>query len=61
MRVQKFDSTGAFVSIVGTSGSAEGSFNAPYGLMCDGSNNLFVVDSFNHRVQKFDLNGNIVH
>jgi tripartite motif-containing protein 71 len=41
----------------GISGSGDGEFNAPDGIDLDGSNNLFVADSFNHRIQVFSSTG----
>ena len=32
----------------------------PYGLALDSGGNLYVADSFNNRVQKFDSNGNLI-
>lgn len=52
-RIQKFDSTGAYVTQWGSTGSGNGQFVAPTKLAFDASNNLFVVDSLNYRVQKF--------
>ncbi|HEU5046989.1 MAG TPA: 6-bladed beta-propeller [Rickettsiales bacterium] len=68
-RVQVFDKTGAYVSgigasyngvsgAVGSSGSGNGQFNSPVGITIDPSGNIWVVDTGNHRVQKFDSNGN---
>ena len=42
---------------VGSRGSADGQFQYPCGIVFDDSNNLFVVDGYNHRVQKFDIGG----
>lgn len=38
-------------------GTGEGQFSLPFGLTFDGNDNLFVVDTFNNRVQKFDRTG----
>ena len=44
----------------GISGSGDGQFDDPRGLALDSSGNIFVVDSENDRVQKFDSAGNFV-
>jgi DNA-binding beta-propeller fold protein YncE len=44
----------------GTSGSGAGQFNEPEGLAVDSRGNLYVVDRNNHRVQKFDSDGNFL-
>lgn len=41
--------------------SAElGYFNTPWTLACDVAGNVYVVDYGNHRIQKFDLSGNVI-
>ncbi len=53
-RVQKFNSSGAFVSKWGTSGSGEGQFNGSWGIAIDSQgNNIYVADTLNQRIQKF--------
>ena len=32
-------------------------FNSPYGVVVDGSGNVYVADTSNHRIQKYDSNG----
>ena len=67
-RVQKFDPAGNFLmaigagyngvaGAVGTSGLAAGQFNRPEGMALDGAGSIYVGDSGNHRVQKFDTTG----
>ena len=56
-RVEKFDSSGAFVTKWGSLGSGDGRFNGPEGLALDASGNVYVADTNNHRVQKFDSSG----
>ena len=41
----------------GTAGSGPGELNGPCGLAFDRENNLYVVDSLNHRVQTFTKDG----
>ena len=61
-RVEKFDSEGKFLlawgskSLDGTIGQA-GTFNQPWGIAVDKSGNVYVADTWNHRIQKFDSNG----
>jgi hypothetical protein len=46
-----------FVSEWGSQGSEEGQFNYTTGIAVDSSDNVYVVDKFNHRVQKFTSDG----
>ncbi len=48
------------IKIVGDSGNADGNFHGPEGLCFDTRGNIYVVDSGNHRVQKFDAQGNFI-
>ncbi|MBI5777278.1 MAG: SMP-30/gluconolactonase/LRE family protein, partial [Nitrospirae bacterium] len=41
----------------GKEGGGPGQFKAPWGVACDKLGNVYVVDSGNHRIQKFDGNG----
>ena len=45
---------------MGETGSEPGSFDEPGGLAIDSQGNLYVADIFNHRVQKFDPDGNFL-
>ena len=71
-RIQKFDSNGGYLSQWGRYGSyavpsgglggydssdGRGQFFYPRGLAVDGSGNVYVADSNNNRIQKFDSNG----
>ena len=58
-RVQKFDSSGNFLSEWGSKGTEPGKFGHPSGIAISGEF-VFVVDNRNHNVQKFDLNGNFI-
>ena len=44
----------------GAPGSWDGQFNAPQGIAVDGSGNIYVADTNNHRVQKFGSGGNFL-
>ncbi|HEX9990971.1 MAG TPA: flippase activity-associated protein Agl23 [Chloroflexia bacterium] len=70
MRIQKFDSTGKFVAIIGSGrGEGEGQFKpydetatgtGPGGIAADKAGNIYVADTWNHRIQKFDATGKFV-
>lgn len=63
-RVQKFDRNGDFISMWGSQGDGEGQFqNASsrgwVGRMAvDTQGNIYVLDVYNFRIQKFDSSGN---
>ncbi|WP_230207561.1 6-bladed beta-propeller [Candidatus Nitrosocosmicus agrestis] len=64
-RVIKYLSTdnGSYVSsevTLGSPGIDEGQFLGPRNLITDSSNDIFVVDSVNNRIQKFDNNGTFI-
>jgi DNA-binding beta-propeller fold protein YncE len=42
------------------SGSANGEFEGAEGVASDSSGNVYVADKYNHRIQKFDSDGNFV-
>jgi DNA-binding beta-propeller fold protein YncE len=45
---------------VGFSGTGDGQFNSPRGIGIDAAGNVYVSDTNNDRVQKFDSNGNFI-
>jgi len=55
-RIQKFDSSGTPLCQWGEHGSEPGQFLRPQALAIDESNQLWVADACNHRLQIFDLN-----
>ena len=59
-RVQKFTKNGAFLMTWGSLGSAEGQFNAPWGITLDQQGQVYVADHKNHRVQKFTPDGEFI-
>jgi len=52
-RVQKFNSTGGFVTKWGTLGTGDGQFNGTAGVAADSNGNIYVADFYNNRIQKF--------
>ncbi len=46
-----------FITKWGSYGSGGGLFDKPSGVAVDGSGNVYVVDTYNHRVQKFTSDG----
>jgi DNA-binding beta-propeller fold protein YncE len=53
-RVQQFSPAGKYLRGCGKKqGTAAGEFYAPHGMAIDSQRNLYVVDAYNHRVQKF--------
>jgi tripartite motif-containing protein 71 len=62
-RIEKFNSSGVFLAKWGknggdgTPGSGDGEFKSPYDIAIDSSNNIYVADTYNYRVQKFTSAG----
>jgi DNA-binding beta-propeller fold protein YncE len=65
-RIQKFDGEGQFLMVWGSPGSGEGQFNftpprkvhaGPGDVAVDSQGNIYVADSGNVRIQKFDQEG----
>jgi sugar lactone lactonase YvrE len=54
-RVQFFTWDGTYLFGLGGKGTKPGEFSRPHGLALDSRGNLYVVDSGNHRIQKFAL------
>jgi len=56
-RIQKFSSTGTYLTQWGVEGSGAGQFWGPYGIAVDGDGNVYVADTWNDRIQKFTSSG----
>lgn len=61
-RIQKFDPTGKFLTMWGSRSpdnapAPANTFNQPWGIAVDKAGNVYVADTWNHRIQKFDSNG----
>ncbi|NWJ96234.1 MAG: glycosyltransferase family 39 protein [Chloroflexi bacterium] len=62
-RVQRFDKDGKFLSTFGGSGRDDGKFalaqysSGPSGVTVDDEGNIYVADTWNFRIQKFDKDG----
>ena len=55
-RVQQFTESGKYLRGIGEQpGSKPGEFLAPHGIAINSRGHLFVVDAYNHRIQKFDV------
>lgn len=53
-RIQQFDTAGKYLGgYHGGQGKEPGQFSAPHGIAISAAGELFVVDSYNHRIQKF--------
>ena len=59
-RIQKFDSSGKFITKWGSYGNGDGQFHNPDGIEVDSSGNVYVSDTDNNRIQKFDSNGTFI-
>src|SRR5687767_12362485 len=47
----------SFITKIGSNGSGDGEFNIPHTIAFDSSGNMYVTDTKNSRVQKFDSDG----
>ena len=61
-RILWCDPAGSTIGAVGGPGMADRGtgnyeFNGAFGVSLDGAGNIYVIDTYNNRVQKFDLSG----
>jgi len=49
-----------YITQWGTVGTENGQFMFPYGIAVDSLGNVYVADTWNHRIQKFDSNGTYI-
>ncbi len=56
----EFETTWGSRTIDGQTPPAPGSFAEPWGIATDNDGNILVADTWNHRIQKFDSNGNFL-
>ncbi len=63
-RIQKFDASSPWnlrkISDIGSEGESNGEFSFPQGIDVDEEGNLYVVDTGNYRIEKFDKDGNFI-
>lgn len=59
-RVFLLDKKGNIRTRFGSAGNGEGAFHGPEGVCFDPAGRIYVVDSGNNRVQKFDENGSFI-
>lgn len=60
-RINVYDpSDFSFLYAFGQHGSGDGQWDRPSGIAFDSNDTLFVVDSLNHRVQQYDINGKFI-
>jgi sugar lactone lactonase YvrE len=60
LRRARLTSNGSYLSQFGSSGGGNGQFNNPFGVAVDSTDNIWVADTQNYRVQKFNSSGSFV-
>lgn len=58
--VKIYDTKGQFISYWGTDGTKEGNLHEPEGITADSNGNVYVADRGNNRIQKFNLQGQLL-
>lgn len=56
-RVEKFDSSGAYLGQWGSYGKSNGQFQSPNGIAVDPSGDVYVADEGGNRIEKFNSSG----
>ncbi|WP_218251203.1 hypothetical protein [Candidatus Magnetobacterium casense] len=56
-RIKKFTADGIFITRWGDKGTGDGQFKYPTGITVDSSGYVYVVDTWNNRIQKFISDG----
>lgn len=59
-RIQKFSSSGSFLTKWGSRGKGDGQFDSPGSVATDAAGNVYVADIGNHRIQKFSSSGSFI-
>jgi hypothetical protein len=59
-RIQKYSSTGTYISKIGTAGTGNGQLYYPQGIAVSLVGNIYVADTGNNRIQMFDNTGTYV-
>jgi len=59
-RIQKFNSSGEFITMWGTSGSGDGQFISPTAIAVDNNGDVYVCDQTPDRIQKFTSSGGFI-
>jgi DNA-binding beta-propeller fold protein YncE len=57
-RIAKYDSNGKWIKNWGSTGTATGMFRVVKGIVIDATDNVYVADRDNRRIQVFDTDGN---
>jgi DNA-binding beta-propeller fold protein YncE len=52
-RIQKFTTSGGYITQWGSNGSGQGQFYFPWGVAVDAGGNVYVADEMNNRIQMF--------
>ena len=58
--VMKFNTSGTYISTLGSVGAGNGQYNSPQGLATDSSGNIYVTDKNNGRIVEFNSSGSFV-